>query len=197
MQDHRTQRRPDPTPPARQADRCATRALVHSERHSAFGHVVRFTRARRGLSQEELGFRARLHRNYVGAIERGEINPTFRVLLKLATGLSTPLSQLIASAEEEERNPSPMARSGFVAIAMPERFVLEAEQDDGTLVDHGLYRADDFTRTHDGAYVNAGHGGSPIWLRCIRQSGAWIVCLDGSGARIRYRLRAVGSRTPR
>ena len=46
---------------------------------------MRYTRARRGLSQEELGFRASLHRNYVGALERGEINPTFRVLLKLAT----------------------------------------------------------------------------------------------------------------
>jgi len=194
MQDNRTRRQPDSTPPA---DRRSTRAPVHSERHSAFGHVVRFTRARRGLSQEELGSRARLHRNYVGAIERGEINPTFRVLLKLAAGLSTPLSQLIAGAEDEERNPSPMARSGFVAIAMPERFVLEAEQNDGSLVDHGLYRADDFTRTDDGAYVNAGHGGSPIWLRCVGQNGAWIVCLDGSDMRRRYRLRAVGSRTPR
>lgn len=194
MQDHRTRRQPDSTPSAHPAP---TRKPAHSERHSAFGHVVRFTRARRGLSQEELGFRARLHRNYVGAIERGEINPTFRVLLKLAAGLSTPLSQLIASAEEEERNPSPMASSGFVAITMPERFVLEVEQNNGTLVDHGVYRADDFTRTYDGSYVNAGHGGSPIWLRCIRQRGAWIVCLDGSGARIRYRLRAVGSRTPR
>lgn len=194
MQDHRTRRQPDSTPSAHPP---LTRTPAHSERHSAFGHVVRFTRARRGLSQEELGFRACLHRNYVGAIERGEINPTFRVLLKLAAGLSTPLSQLIASAEEEERNPSPMAHSGFVAIAMPERFVLETQHDGGTLVDQGLYRADDFTRTYDGSYVNAGHGGSPIWLRCIRQSGAWIVCLDGSGARIRYRLRAVDLRTPR
>ena len=57
-------------------------------------------RARRGLSQEELGFCARLHRNYVGAIERGEINPTFRVLLKLASGLDLPLSELIREQEQ-------------------------------------------------------------------------------------------------
>jgi transcriptional regulator with XRE-family HTH domain len=197
MQNHRTRRQPHSTPPAHPAERHAKRASVHSEHHTALGHVVRFTRARRGLSQEELGLRARLHRNYVGAIERGEINPTFRVLLKLAAGLGTPLSHLIASAEQEERDPSPMARSGFVAITMPARFVLEAEQDDGSVVDQGLYRAEDFTRTYDGAYVNAGHGGSPLWLRCLRQSGAWIVCLDGSGARTRYRMRAVGPGAPR
>jgi transcriptional regulator with XRE-family HTH domain len=40
-----------------------------------------------------------LHRNYVGAIERGEINPTLRVLLKLARGLGVPLSELLADAE--------------------------------------------------------------------------------------------------
>jgi transcriptional regulator with XRE-family HTH domain len=75
-------------------------ARVKSEQHRALGHVVRYTRARRGLSQEELGFHARLHRNYVGAIERGEINPTFRVLLKLARGLDLPLSELIREQEQ-------------------------------------------------------------------------------------------------
>jgi transcriptional regulator with XRE-family HTH domain len=61
---------------------------------------VRVIRATRGLSQEELGALADLHRNYIGAIERGEINPTFRVLLKLERGLATPLSELIAKYEE-------------------------------------------------------------------------------------------------
>ncbi|HKG38511.1 MAG TPA: helix-turn-helix transcriptional regulator [Conexibacter sp.] len=48
------------------------------------GAPVRELRARRGFSQEELGFRGELHRNYVGGIERGELNVTFRVLLKVA-----------------------------------------------------------------------------------------------------------------
>lgn len=81
-------------------------APVHSEQHAVLGHVVRYTRARRGLSQEALGHRSDLHRNYIGAVERGEINPTFRVLLKLATGLSVPLSELIATAEREAHHPS-------------------------------------------------------------------------------------------
>jgi transcriptional regulator with XRE-family HTH domain len=49
----------------------------------ALGRAVRELRARRGISQETLAHRSYLHRNYVGAIERGEINPTFRILLKL------------------------------------------------------------------------------------------------------------------
>ncbi len=68
--------------------------------HTALGRAVRIMRATRGLSQEELGARADLHRNYIGAIERGEINPTFRVLLKLERGLQMPLSELIAKYEE-------------------------------------------------------------------------------------------------
>lgn len=61
----------------------------------ALGAAVRELRGRRGFSQEELGFRGRLHRNYVGAIERGEINPTLRVMLKLCDGLMVPLAELI------------------------------------------------------------------------------------------------------
>ncbi|ADB51243.1 hypothetical protein Cwoe_2824 [Conexibacter woesei DSM 14684] len=38
-----------------------------------------------------LGRAAGLHHNYVGAIERGEINPTID---KLAVGLDMPLSEL-------------------------------------------------------------------------------------------------------
>ncbi|MBS1870881.1 MAG: helix-turn-helix transcriptional regulator [Actinobacteria bacterium] len=61
----------------------------------ALGAAVREARARRGLSQEALGFRADLHRNYVGAIERGTINPTFKTLMQLADGLRLPLSELM------------------------------------------------------------------------------------------------------
>jgi DNA-binding XRE family transcriptional regulator len=74
-------------------------ARVQSAEHVVLGGAVRETRARRQMSQEGLGFAARMHRNYVGAIERGEINPTWRVLRKLAHGLDVPLSELIALFE--------------------------------------------------------------------------------------------------
>lgn len=65
----------------------------------ALGDAVRELRARRGLSQEWLGYRAGLHRNYIGAIERGTINPTFRTLTYLMGGLMLPLSELVAIYE--------------------------------------------------------------------------------------------------
>jgi transcriptional regulator with XRE-family HTH domain len=67
----------------------------------AFGSAVREVRARRGLSQEDLGFEAGLHRNYVGAVERGEINATFRTLLRLTVGLRVSLSDLIVIYERQ------------------------------------------------------------------------------------------------
>jgi transcriptional regulator with XRE-family HTH domain len=69
------------------------------------GAAVRELRGCRVISQEQLGFRSKLHRNYVGAIERGEINPTFRTLRTLADGLDVELSALIRLYEErhEER----------------------------------------------------------------------------------------------
>jgi transcriptional regulator with XRE-family HTH domain len=61
----------------------------------ALGRAVREARARRGFSQEQMGFRTTLHRNYVGALERGELNPTFRSLLHLTRGLDLKLSELM------------------------------------------------------------------------------------------------------
>jgi transcriptional regulator with XRE-family HTH domain len=80
-----------------------------SVEHITLGRAVREIRARRDLSQEQFGFRGGLHRNYVGAIERGEINPTFRRMLSLAIGLSVPLSELIALYER--RRPDHIAET--------------------------------------------------------------------------------------
>lgn len=70
------------------------------------GHAVRGLRARHAITQEELGHRSGLHRNYVGAIERGEINPTFKTMLRLARGLEVRFT-ILATAYEDEPNPEP------------------------------------------------------------------------------------------
>jgi len=44
-------------------------------------------RDRSGLSQEELAARAGCHRNYVGKVERAELNPSAKKLLALAREL--------------------------------------------------------------------------------------------------------------
>lgn len=83
---------------------------TQSAEHEALGNTVREVRVRRRLSQEQLGFASGLHRNYVGAIERGEINPTFRVLLKLHAGLGFELSELFALYEQRREEPLPPRR---------------------------------------------------------------------------------------
>ena len=49
-----------------------------------FGEKVRNLRKERGLSQEELSFRAELHRTYIGMIERAEKNITLINIEKIA-----------------------------------------------------------------------------------------------------------------
>jgi DNA-binding XRE family transcriptional regulator len=58
------------------------------------GFAIRILRHRRAVSQEQLGFDCDLHRNYIGAIERGEINPTFRTCCSSppASGCGSPRS---------------------------------------------------------------------------------------------------------
>jgi transcriptional regulator with XRE-family HTH domain len=66
--------------------------------------AIRELRVVRWLSQEELGFQARLHRNYVGAVERGETNLTFRSLLAFTAGLDVSLAELVAIYERQLRD---------------------------------------------------------------------------------------------
>ena len=75
--------------------------------HEAFGRAVRELRTRRGYSQEVLGQHANVHRNYVGAVERGEINPTLRVVLKLVRGLDIGLDELVAVYLRQLEHPPP------------------------------------------------------------------------------------------
>lgn len=56
-------------------------------------------REERGLSQEGFALEAGVHRTYVGGIERGERNPSFTSLLRLATALGVSPSAIIRAAE--------------------------------------------------------------------------------------------------
>lgn len=55
------------------------------------------------MTQEDLAYAAGLHWTYVGGIERGERNPSWENVVKLATGLGTGVSQLAARAERLSR----------------------------------------------------------------------------------------------
>jgi transcriptional regulator with XRE-family HTH domain len=62
------------------------------------GSVLREARSERRVSQEELGLRTGVHRNYIGGIERGERNPSVTTIATLADALDLKLSELFARA---------------------------------------------------------------------------------------------------
>lgn len=62
--------------------------------------MVKESREAAGISQEELADRAAVHRTYVSLVERRQRNPSVDVLDRIATGLGTAASALLAEAEE-------------------------------------------------------------------------------------------------
>ena len=64
-----------------------------------FAEVIRGFRNEAGLSQTDLSEKCGIDRSYISEIEKGARNPSLGVLLKLAEGLSVPLSVLIIRTE--------------------------------------------------------------------------------------------------
>jgi len=64
-----------------------------------FGHNLARCRERAGLSQEELGMRAELHRTAVGQLERGQRIARADTLVKLAGSLGISAEELLAGLE--------------------------------------------------------------------------------------------------
>ncbi len=74
--------------------------MAASPAQTALGLAVRQLRLQMPVSQEALGHESGLHRNYVSGIERGERNPTYNSLIRLAQALGVRVSELIALAEK-------------------------------------------------------------------------------------------------
>ena len=55
------------------------------------------------MSQEELAYRAGVHRTYVSMVERGEGNPSLGVIEALAGALNTSVTSLFQEAEAASR----------------------------------------------------------------------------------------------
>lgn len=66
-----------------------------------FGEKVRLLRVKQNLSQEELAFRAGLHRTYIGMIERAEKNITLLNIEKLAKALNVSIAELLSNGRKE------------------------------------------------------------------------------------------------
>lgn len=59
-----------------------------------FGQRVREIRKGKNLSQEDLSFKADLHRTYIGMIERAEKNITLVNIEKIALALNVDIKEL-------------------------------------------------------------------------------------------------------
>lgn len=68
-----------------------------------FGKKVRELRLAKGLSQEELAYRADVHRTYLGGIERGKRNPALKNISAIAEALGVSLSELFTFKESKAR----------------------------------------------------------------------------------------------
>jgi transcriptional regulator with XRE-family HTH domain len=67
-----------------------------------FGAAVRRLREGQGYSQESFADKVRVHRTYLGGIERGERNPTLTTIHRVADALRVPVWQLFRGAEDTE-----------------------------------------------------------------------------------------------
>jgi transcriptional regulator with XRE-family HTH domain len=79
-----------------------------------FGKNLVRARKRAGMSQEEVGIRAALHRTEIGLLERGERLPRIDTMVKLAGALGVPPVDLVAGIGWE---PGDMTRGNFKVAA--------------------------------------------------------------------------------
>jgi transcriptional regulator with XRE-family HTH domain len=76
------------------------------------GRRIRTLRLRRELTQEGLGERAGVNYKYLGAVERGERNPSVKQLLAIAHALGVELHDLVVVEQEEPSAPKLRAMIG-------------------------------------------------------------------------------------
>lgn len=69
------------------------------EINRAFGTVIRKQREALCISQEELAYRAGLHRTYISLIERGLRSASIETIFRLAKALGTTGSDLLVGID--------------------------------------------------------------------------------------------------
>ena len=66
-----------------------------------FGRNVQIARQELNISQEELAFRAGLHRTYIGMVERAERSISLQNAKKIADALNLTLDSLLENGKKE------------------------------------------------------------------------------------------------
>ena len=68
-------------------------------RFTEFGLHLRALRLQKGLSQEEVAHRARIHVTYFSGVERGKRNPSLKTLYQIASALGVQTRDLLLPEE--------------------------------------------------------------------------------------------------
>jgi transcriptional regulator with XRE-family HTH domain len=66
-----------------------------------FGRRLRNLREMQGITQQQLGDKAAISYKYLGAIERGEENPSLKIIQKIANGLGVEMRDMFEFEHEE------------------------------------------------------------------------------------------------
>lgn len=66
----------------------------------AFGNVLKRTREKKGISQEQLALDSGLHRTYISLIERGKRSPSLRTIERIVKALGSRLSVMMKEVED-------------------------------------------------------------------------------------------------
>jgi transcriptional regulator with XRE-family HTH domain len=70
-----------------------------NELQKQLGQRIRRLRERTGYTQESFADMCGLHRNFIGAAERGEQNLTLKSLQVIARGLGTTMAKLLSGLD--------------------------------------------------------------------------------------------------
>lgn len=67
---------------------------------TVFGEVIRAERVKRSMAQDEFALMANIDRSYYGKLERGQRQPSLALILRIAAGLGTSASEILALVEK-------------------------------------------------------------------------------------------------
>jgi two-component system, response regulator len=104
--------------------------MATADLKALLGAAIKAERSALGISQEELAYRANLHRTYISDVERGARNPSIESIEKLAGALEISVSMLFEQA-----------RSGSQAKQLVEILLVEDNPRDVQLTLRGFEKA--------------------------------------------------------
>ncbi|MFW5498880.1 MULTISPECIES: helix-turn-helix domain-containing protein [unclassified Maridesulfovibrio] len=87
------------------------------------GQTIRAIRKRNNLSQQELAERAEISYKYLGEIERGQVNLSVEILIKISNALHVDPAEIIAIKTVEASN---LSRAKFLLYELSEKDIERA-----------------------------------------------------------------------